>query len=121
MPSLPITATSRLLLLEERGHNVSGQTNATGMPKSIASSFGWKENTTESNYVSKRRRHDMGRLIAFEALRHRSRYCVGHHHKFRAEYARARRYLTDALESFGRLGALVGPEKVRTEFAELPK
>ena len=34
--------------------------------------------------------------------------------------AEARRYLTDALEIFERLGTLLEPDKVRKELAELP-
>ena len=36
------------------------------------------------------------------------------------EYAEARRYLTDALEIFERLGTLIEPDKVRRELADLP-
>jgi len=35
--------------------------------------------------------------------------------------AEARRYLTDALEIFERLGTLLEPDKVRKELAELPQ
>ena len=34
---------------------------------------------------------------------------------------KARKYLTDALEIFERLGALIEPDKVRKELAELPQ
>jgi tetratricopeptide (TPR) repeat protein len=45
---------------------------------------------------------------------------MGRLHKLRGEYAEARRYLTDALEIFERLGTLIEPDKVRKELAELP-
>ena len=45
---------------------------------------------------------------------------MGRLHKFRGEYAEARRYLTQALEIFERLGTLIEPDKVRKELAELP-
>ena len=45
---------------------------------------------------------------------------MGHLHKLRAEYPEARRYLTQALEIFERLGTLLEPDKVRRELAELP-
>jgi tetratricopeptide (TPR) repeat protein len=44
---------------------------------------------------------------------------MGRLHKLRGEYAEARRYLTDALEIFERLGTLIEPDKVRRELAEL--
>ena len=40
--------------------------------------------------------------------------------KLGGECAEARRYLTDALEIFERLGTLLEPDKVRKELAELP-
>jgi len=45
---------------------------------------------------------------------------MGRYHKLQGEYAEARRYLTQALEIFERLGTLMEPEKVRKELAELP-
>jgi len=45
---------------------------------------------------------------------------MGRLHKLRGEYAEARRYLTQALEIFERLGTLIEPDKVRKELAELP-
>ena len=45
---------------------------------------------------------------------------MGRLHKLRGEYAEARWHLTDALEIFERLGALIEPEKVRKELAEPP-
>jgi len=45
---------------------------------------------------------------------------MGRLQKLKGEYAEARRYLTDALEIFERLGALIELEKVRKELAELP-
>jgi len=45
---------------------------------------------------------------------------MGRLHKLRGEYAKARRYLTQALEIFERLGTLIEPDKVRKELAELP-
>ena len=39
--------------------------------------------------------------------------------KLRGEYGEARRYLTDALEIFERLGTLLEPDKVRKELAAL--
>jgi len=45
---------------------------------------------------------------------------MGRLHKLRGEHAEARRYLTDALEIFERLGTLLEPDKVRKELAELP-
>lgn len=43
----------------------------------------------------------------------------GRLHKLRGEHAEARRYLTQALESFERLGTLIAPNKVRKGLAEL--
>jgi tetratricopeptide (TPR) repeat protein len=45
---------------------------------------------------------------------------MGRLHKLRGDYAEAKRYLTQALEIFERLGTLIEPEKVRKELAELP-
>ena len=45
---------------------------------------------------------------------------MGRLHKLRGEYAEARRYLTDALEIFERLGTLIEPDKVRQELADFP-
>jgi len=45
---------------------------------------------------------------------------MGRLHKLRGECADARRYLTQALEIFERLGTLIEPDKVRKELAELP-
>ena len=45
---------------------------------------------------------------------------MGRYHKLQGECAEARRYLTQALEIFERLGTLMEPEKVRKELAELP-
>jgi tetratricopeptide (TPR) repeat protein len=45
---------------------------------------------------------------------------MGRLHKLRAEFNEARRYFTQALEIFERLGTLIEPEKVRKELAELP-
>jgi tetratricopeptide (TPR) repeat protein len=44
----------------------------------------------------------------------------GRLHKQRSDIARAREYLTKALEIFERLGTLIEPDKVRKELAELP-
>jgi tetratricopeptide (TPR) repeat protein len=41
-------------------------------------------------------------------------------HKHQGSFARARDYLTKALEVFSRLGTLLEPDKVRAELAELP-
>jgi tetratricopeptide (TPR) repeat protein len=45
----------------------------------------------------------------------------GRLHKKQGEIARAREYLTKALEIFERLGTLIEPDKVREKLAELPK
>ncbi len=45
----------------------------------------------------------------------------GRLHKKQGEIARARQYLTKALEIFERLGTLIEPDKVREELAELPE
>ena len=45
---------------------------------------------------------------------------VGRLRKLQGEYAEARRYLTQALAIFERLGTLIEPDKVRKELAELP-
>jgi hypothetical protein len=45
---------------------------------------------------------------------------MGRLHKLRDEYTEARRYLTQALEIFERLGTLIEPDKVRQELTELP-
>jgi len=45
----------------------------------------------------------------------------GRLHKQQGEIARAREYLTKALEIFERLGTLIEPDKVREELAELPE
>lgn len=45
---------------------------------------------------------------------------MGRLHKLRGEYAEARRYLTDALEIFDRLGTLIEPENVRKELEGMP-
>jgi tetratricopeptide (TPR) repeat protein len=45
----------------------------------------------------------------------------GRLHKQQGDVARAREYLTKALEIFERLGTLIEPDKVRKELAELPK
>ena len=45
---------------------------------------------------------------------------MGRLHKLRGEYGEARRYLTQALEIFQRLGTLIEPDKVRKELGELP-
>jgi len=45
----------------------------------------------------------------------------GRLHKTQGEIARAREYLTKALEIFERLGTLIEPEKVREILAELPE
>ena len=44
---------------------------------------------------------------------------MGRLRKLTGEYAEARRYLTQALEIFERLGTLIEPDKVRRELAEL--
>jgi tetratricopeptide (TPR) repeat protein len=46
---------------------------------------------------------------------------MGRYHKLRGEHAEARRYLTQALEIFVRLGTLLEPDKVRKELADLPQ
>jgi class 3 adenylate cyclase/tetratricopeptide (TPR) repeat protein len=46
---------------------------------------------------------------------------MGRLHKLRGEFAEARRYFTDALEIFERLGTLIEPDKVRKELADLPQ
>ena len=45
----------------------------------------------------------------------------GRLHRQQGDIARAREYLTKALEIFERLGTLIEPDKVRKELAELPK
>jgi len=45
---------------------------------------------------------------------------MGRLRTLQGEYAEARRYLTDALEIFERLGTLIEPDKVRRELADLP-
>ncbi len=45
----------------------------------------------------------------------------GRLHKTQGEIARAREYLTKALEIFERLGTLIEPNKVRKVLAELPE
>ena len=45
---------------------------------------------------------------------------MGRLHKLLGEHADARRYLTQALEIFERLGTLIEPDKVRKELGELP-
>ncbi|GAG55024.1 unnamed protein product, partial [marine sediment metagenome] len=45
----------------------------------------------------------------------------GRLHKKQGKIARAREYLTKALETFERLGTLIEPDKVKEELAELPK
>jgi len=46
---------------------------------------------------------------------------LGRYHKLRGNTDKARKYLTDALEIFERLGTLIEPDKVRRELAELPQ
>jgi len=46
---------------------------------------------------------------------------MGRLNKKQGEIARAREYLTKALEIFERLGTLIEPDKVREELTELPK
>ena len=45
---------------------------------------------------------------------------MGRLHKLQGNIPEARRYLTQALEIFERLGTLIEPDKVRKELAELP-
>jgi tetratricopeptide (TPR) repeat protein len=45
---------------------------------------------------------------------------MGRYHKQQGDVEEARKYLTDALEIFERLGTLIEPDKVREELAELP-
>ena len=45
----------------------------------------------------------------------------GRLHKQQGEIARAREYLTKALEIFERLGILIQPDKVKQELASLPE
>jgi len=45
---------------------------------------------------------------------------MGRFHKQQGNVEQARKYLTDALEIFERLGTLIEPDKVRKELAELP-
>ena len=45
---------------------------------------------------------------------------MGRLHKLGDECTEARRYLTQALEIFERLGTLIEPDKVRQELTELP-
>jgi tetratricopeptide (TPR) repeat protein len=46
---------------------------------------------------------------------------MGRYHKQQGNIGEARKYLTDALEIFERLGTLIEPDKVRKELAELPQ
>jgi len=46
---------------------------------------------------------------------------MGRFHKQQGNTEHARKYLTDALEIFERLGTLLEPDKVRKELADLPK
>lgn len=46
---------------------------------------------------------------------------MGRYHKQQGNTEEARKYLTDALEIFERLGTLIEPDKVREELAELPQ
>jgi tetratricopeptide (TPR) repeat protein len=45
---------------------------------------------------------------------------IGRYHKQQGNMDQARKYLTDALEIFERLGTLIEPDKVRKELTELP-
>jgi len=44
---------------------------------------------------------------------------MGRFHKQQGRFVEARRYLSDALEIFERLGTLLEPDKVRKELAAL--
>jgi class 3 adenylate cyclase/tetratricopeptide (TPR) repeat protein len=46
---------------------------------------------------------------------------MGRYHKQQGNLEEARKYLTDGLEIFERLGTLIEPDKVRKELAELPE
>jgi tetratricopeptide (TPR) repeat protein len=46
---------------------------------------------------------------------------MGRYHKRQGNMEAARKYLTDALEIFERLGTLLEPDKVRNELADLPQ
>jgi tetratricopeptide (TPR) repeat protein len=46
---------------------------------------------------------------------------MGRFHKLQGKVEEARKYLTDALEIFERLGTLIEPDKVRKELADLPQ
>jgi hypothetical protein len=45
----------------------------------------------------------------------------GRLHKQKGQIAKAREYLTKALEIFERLGTLIEPDKIREELTELPE
>jgi hypothetical protein len=45
---------------------------------------------------------------------------MGRYYKQQGNVKEARKYLTDALEIFERLGTLIEPDRVRKELADLP-